>query len=241
MRRYSQRSADYSTDGDRQYYDDRRYDHSRSALAPLLSPQAAGSRERRFGTARARTSRMAGAMRRMICGRMICGRTTRRAKGTATAPSPTPAPATAPRHRHAAAARGYGELSLLNLPSSFARNQLTGGSDLLRSRRSMMTTAMGTAVSTSGRRVAAAPPGRRTSSSSARPPRTVRPSSIPVSHILSRLARILLSRHCVAEEGSTCTEQQTLSPGTPAPLPGSMTERVSECLCACVQQLRPRP
>ena len=42
LRRYSQRSADYSTDGDRQYYDDRRYDHSRSALAPLLSPQAAG-------------------------------------------------------------------------------------------------------------------------------------------------------------------------------------------------------
>ena len=38
LRRYSQRSADYSTDGDRQYYDDRRYDHSRSALAPLLSP-----------------------------------------------------------------------------------------------------------------------------------------------------------------------------------------------------------
>ena len=35
LRRYSQRSADYSTDGDRQYYDDRRYDHSRSALAPL--------------------------------------------------------------------------------------------------------------------------------------------------------------------------------------------------------------
>ena len=33
---------------------------------------------------------------------MICGRTTRRAKGTATALSPTPAPATAPRHRHAA-------------------------------------------------------------------------------------------------------------------------------------------
>ena len=38
MRRYSQRSADYSTDGDRQYYDDRRYDHSRSALAPHPFP-----------------------------------------------------------------------------------------------------------------------------------------------------------------------------------------------------------
>ena len=38
LRRYSQRSADYSTDGDRQYYDDRRYDHSRSALAPPPFP-----------------------------------------------------------------------------------------------------------------------------------------------------------------------------------------------------------
>ena len=48
LRRYSQRSADYSTDGDRQYYDDRRYDHSRSALAPcfplrLLADESEGS------------------------------------------------------------------------------------------------------------------------------------------------------------------------------------------------------
>ena len=162
LRRYSQRSADYSTDGDRQYYDDRRYDHSRSALAPcfplrLLADERVRDRpssNQQDGWGDAQDDMRQDDVRQDDSSREGHGD---RAQSHARAGHSA---AASSRRRRPRVRRALPCLLKVREPLRIADLRR----DLLRSRRSMMTTAMGTAGSTSGRRAAVAPPGRRTSS-----------------------------------------------------------------------------